>query len=112
MVMYDPDETLTASRPVSASVSENARDEDKFPGDAEAEDTIHDFKSSRTISNFEPDRDVNGADGGESPSASDPFFIKIEDDGDNDRGSALSDTSKYFLTFINFIEENIHVAFL
>ena len=77
MVIDEPDETPTASKPVSVSVSENARDEDKFPSEAEVEDTLHDFKGSCTISNFEPDEDVAGADGERSPSA----LSYVTDDG-------------------------------
>ena len=68
MIVDEPDETPAASKPVSASVSQNGRDEDKFPSEAEVEDTLHDFKGSCTISNFEPDEDVAGADGARSPS--------------------------------------------
>ena len=69
MIIDELNETPTASKPVSASASENGRDEDKFPSEAEVEDTLHDFKGSCTISNFGPDEDVVGADGGKSPSA-------------------------------------------
>ena len=68
MIIDEPDETPTASKQVSASVSENGRDEDKFPSETEVEDTLHDFKGSCTIS-FEPDEDLAGADGERSPSA-------------------------------------------
>ena len=77
MIVDEPDGTPTASKPVSASVSENGRDEDKFPSEAEVEDTLHDFKDSCTISNCEPDGDVAGADGGRSPSA----LSYVTDDG-------------------------------
>ena len=69
MIIDEPNETPIASKPVSASVSENGKDEDKFPSEAEVENTLHDFKDSCTISNLEPDEDVAGADGGRSPSA-------------------------------------------
>ena len=68
MITDEPNETPTASKPVSASVSENGKDEDKFPSETEVEETLHDFKGSCTISNIEPDEDVAGADGGRSPS--------------------------------------------
>ena len=68
MITDEPNETPTASKRVSASVSENGRDEDKFPSETEVEETLHDFKGSCTISNIEPDEDVAGADGGRSPS--------------------------------------------
>lgn len=77
MIIDEPNETPTASKPVFASVSENGRDEDKFPSEAEVEDTLHDFKGSCTISNFEPDEDVAGADGGRSPSV----LSYVTDDG-------------------------------
>lgn len=77
MIVDEPDETPTASKPVSASVSENGRDEDKFPSEAEVEDSLQDFKGSCTISNFEPDEDVAGANGGRSPSA----LSYVTDDG-------------------------------
>jgi hypothetical protein len=77
MIIDEPDETPTASKPVSASVSENGRDEDKFPSEAEVEDTLHDFKGSCTISNFEPDEDVAGADGERSSSV----LSYVSDDG-------------------------------
>ena len=76
MIIDEPYETPTTSKPVSASVSENGRDEDKF-SEAEVEDTLHDFKGSCTISNFEPDEDVAGADGGRSPSV----LSYVTDDG-------------------------------
>ena len=69
MTIDEPNETPTASKPVSASVSENGRDEDKCASEAEVEDSLHYFKDSCTISNFEPDEVVAGADGGRSPSA-------------------------------------------
>lgn len=68
MITDEPNETPTASKPVAASVSENGRDEDKFPSETEVEETLHDFKGSCTISNIEPDEDVAGANGGRSPS--------------------------------------------
>ena len=75
--MDEPNETPTASKPVSASVSENGRDEERFPSEAEVEETLHDFKGSCTISNLEPDEDVAGADDGRSPSA----LSYVTDDG-------------------------------
>lgn len=67
----EPNETPTASKPVSTSVSDE-RDEDKMrTSEAEVELTLHDFKGSCSISNIEPSEDVVGVDGGraESPSA-------------------------------------------
>ena len=77
MIVDEPDETPTASKPVSASVSENGRDEDTFPSEAEVEGALRDFGGSCTISNFEPDEDVAGADGERSPSA----LSYVTDDG-------------------------------
>jgi hypothetical protein len=76
MIINEPNETPTASKPVSASVSENGKDEDKFPSEAEVEKTLHDFKDSCTIT-VEPDEDVAGADGERSPSA----LSYVTDDG-------------------------------
>ena len=76
MIIDEPNETPTASKSVSASVSENGRDEDKI-SEAEVENTLHDFKGSCTISNFEPDEDVAGVDGGRSPSV----LSYVTDDG-------------------------------
>ena len=77
MIVDETNETPTASKPVSASDSENGRDEDKFPSEAEVEDTLHDFKGSCTISNLEPDEDIAGADAGRSPSV----LSYVTDDG-------------------------------
>jgi hypothetical protein len=77
MITDEPNETPTASKPVSASVSENGRDEDKFHSETEVEDTLQDFKGSCTISIIEPDEDVSVADGGRSPSA----LSYVTDDG-------------------------------
>jgi hypothetical protein len=76
MIIDEPNETPTASKPVSTSVSENGKDEDKLPSEAEVENTLH-FTRSCTISNFEPDEDVAGADGGRSS----PALSYVTDDG-------------------------------
>jgi hypothetical protein len=163
MIIDEPNETPTASKPVSASVSEYGRDEDKSLSEAEVEDTLHNFKSSCTMSNFnlEPDEDVAG-DGGSpaalsyvtddgvlsanlrtanhegpvseirsvdtarfyqhAPSKKDkgkrkadpePESFLMEIDDDDNGGSALSDTTKYYFPCLNLIgRTEVHVAFL
>jgi hypothetical protein len=55
MIIDKLDETTTASKLVSASVSEKAKCKDKFPREMRVDDTVLDFKSSCTINNFEPE---------------------------------------------------------
>ena len=71
MVTDEPSVIPTASKPISASVSVNDREENelRIPSEAEVEDTLHDFKGSCSISNFGPCEDEAGVNGGRSPSA-------------------------------------------
>jgi len=126
MTIDKPDEAPTASKPISASISENDRDKEKFLRETEVEDTLHDFKSSCTIGNFEPNKDLLGTNGGGSVSSyvtddgvlsanlqtarlgqqrdkgkrksNSEFepFFMNNEDDGDKEGSALSDTSKYF----------------
>lgn len=66
MVIDEPGETPTA-KSASAVISENDRDEDRFPSVIEVEDTLHDCKSPCSI-NFKTV--VAGAESGGSPSGS------------------------------------------
>lgn len=80
MITDEPNETLTASKPVSTSGSTNGKDGDKLgtPSEAEVEDTLHDFQGSCSISNIEPDENVVDLEGERSPSA----LSYVSDDGD------------------------------
>lgn len=70
MITEEPS-TPTASIPTSTAVLENGRYEAKLgtPSEAEVEHTLHDFQGSCSISNIEPDENIDGADGERSPSA-------------------------------------------
>ena len=74
-----PNETPIPSNPISTSVSENGKDEEKLktPSETEVEDALHYFQGSCSISNIEPGENVTDLEGERSPSA----LSYVSDDG-------------------------------